>query len=200
MKYLLLVIVSLALGGCGVAVRQDPIVSAPIVDTHLATSLKDSEKRIQDLTQLLSEEKANHVQLVNSRNAACLYWTAGILGLAALACGVLTFVLPIGKRILIGLAIGCAAAAISCLWLGQHVTWLPYLGGSLVLLVVVTGFWLIRQHVTGATVVASEWQRYSDFIRQKDSGWVNQLDASSFVLQAKSKTQAVVQALLNRTK
>jgi hypothetical protein len=197
-KYLLMIFISIAMSGCGTIARIDPMPSAQQVDNHLATDLKASTKRIQELSQLLSEEEANHVQLVNAHNAAVLLWTAAALAAVAAGCGILVFVLPIGQRILIGLAIGCGAAAVASLWLGQHVTWLPYLGGSLVLLVVITGIYLIHRHVSGAMVVASEWQRYSDFIRQKDSGWVNQLDAASFAIQAKSKTQAAVQALLNR--
>jgi hypothetical protein len=89
-------------------------------------------------------------------------WGTWVCILGAIACAVLAWFLPLGRRRLALAAAGCAAGAALAVGLASA---LPYLALAGVVAVGFAGLgatvWVIRELRTGALDVASEWRRYA---------------------------------------
>lgn len=189
-----LAIIGLLLGGCGH--RAAP---APVADQHATSvatgelikgaTVDEQEKIIANLESDLQAARGNLVVLKNQARADTLYWTAGILGFIALACGIGSF-LPI-LAILAGnlriVAAGCGAGATVCWFLGDHVAWLPWLGGGVILGAI--GFLLwgpggIRTWITAHFEAVRAWVNTSAALRQLDIKAAETFDRDSQAAQS----------------
>lgn len=140
MRYLLIALCALFLGGCGQ--RATPAPAADPHATSIATgelikgaTVAAQEKIIANLRSDLAAAEGNLVLLKNKARAATLYWTAGVLGFVALIAGIGSFLpaLAILAKNLRVVAVVCGAAATVAIFLGDHAADLPVYGGALIL-------------------------------------------------------------------
>jgi hypothetical protein len=130
MRWLLAVAVAaLLLGGCG----RGSVVRAEAVDRLSAGLLAPSAEpgSLEEARQALAYYQALVPALERAaaaqRQEAQRRWLAWAMGLAlagAVLCAGLAVALPVGRRVLVSVALGCAGAAAAAWLLGQALAWL----------------------------------------------------------------------------
>jgi hypothetical protein len=117
--------------------------------TTLKQRLKDNEKENGELKKAIKLAEQDKKDLHDAHVMARAAWVAGLLGLAAVACGVLAFVVPEQARRFVMGAVGCGAMGVVVLAYRQVVPYQVEIGwGVAGLALVATAYWLIHLRKT----------------------------------------------------
>ena len=143
------------------------VAAPPEALPGLAVPKKDKDGKTDDLEQakydarkyaeLAAQAEARYKVLNEQRYEdnlrAQVMWITGICLLIAALAGIAVFLVPIGKKTLVGVAVGCVVVAACAQAFREAVPYLPWIGGSLL---VGAGIWVaINWRKLGQTVQAA---------------------------------------------
>jgi hypothetical protein len=161
------------IGGCPDEDRKDqkkpdpPVAAAPESLPGLPAPKPDKDGKVDDLEQakydvrkyaeLTAQAEARYTVVKQQRYEESLQtqvmWITGICLFIAAIAGVACFLVPIGKKTLVGLAIGCTVIAACAQAFREAVPYLPWIGGTLI---VGAGIWVaFNWRKLGQTVQAA---------------------------------------------
>lgn len=168
-----------------------------------AKTITELNQRISAREQIITTAKADIVALGHDKQvmheeqiAAVLAWTAGILSLIALAAAVAAWLLPLGKRTLISLAVIAGLLAPVALAAREYVHWLPLIGIVMIVIVVVIGLWICHRTSSAGISAASQLKMYANQLAELNPKAKEQLDMISLSMQGKGRS--LLDALLQR--
>jgi membrane protein implicated in regulation of membrane protease activity len=125
-------------GGDG---KVDPVEQAKYDYERLTSAAAKAESRYKTLRRLSQEEAID----------AQVKWITGIALIIAAVAGIAAFVVPIGKRIMVSVAVGGSVIAACAQAFLEAVPYLPWVGGILIL---AAGLW-----------VAINWRKLSQTVQ-----------------------------------
>ena len=177
MRGIALICLALLLTACGPSScgRPDPIskpdtptiVIPPEALPGLAPPKADKNGKVDDLEQAkydarkyaeLAAQAETRYKVLNEQRyednlRAQVMWITGICLLLAALAGVAAFIVPVGKKVLVGVAIGGVVVAACAQAFREAVPYLPWIGGALI---VGAGIWVaINWRKLGQTVQAA---------------------------------------------
>jgi hypothetical protein len=123
--------------------KVDPVEQAKYDYERFTSAAAKAGARYKLLRRVASEEALD----------AQVNWITGIALIVAAVAGVACFLVPIGKKTLVGLAIGCTVIAACAQAFREAVPYLPWIGGALI---VGAGIWVaFNWRKLGQTVQAA---------------------------------------------
>jgi hypothetical protein len=123
--------------------KIDPVEQAKYDYERFTSAAAKAGARYKTLRRIAQEESLD----------AQVNWITGIALIVAAIAGVACFMVPIGKKTLIGLAIGCTVIAACAQAFREAVPYLPWIGGTLI---IGAGIWVaINWRKLGQTVQAA---------------------------------------------
>lgn len=134
--------------------KVDPLEQARYDLERFTAAAAKAGARYKMLRRLASEESLD----------AQVMWITGIALLVAAIAGVAAFIVPVGKKIIVGVAIGCVVVAASAQAFREAVPYLPWIGGALL---IGGGIWVaINWRKLGQTVqaAADHGERLEDWL------------------------------------
>lgn len=187
MKTLALIALALSLCGCGLAARQDlpliPSVHQPDTKDQTIAQLRqriDADQR--DIVAAKAEIQAKQ----EASWATLAYITAGVLVLGVLVFAFLAFEAPMFQGKLAAASLFSAAAAIVCIYAGQHIHAVLLTGPFIIAAGIIGTIWVMRHKDKVkadadnlSTFIAGQWKIYGQELSDKAPDSKTYLDASS---------------------
>lgn len=146
--------------------KVDPLEQAKYDQQRYAEALAAADKRVEVLTKQY-EEAALKAQVI---------WITGLCLIFAAICGVLVFVVPVGKKTLAGMAVGFTTVAACAQAFKVAVPYLPWIGGVIV--------------IGGAVLVAINWRKLASAVKVA-AGHADRIETWLQDLPTEARTQAL---------
>lgn len=187
----LLLLAAILLASCGHRAARPLTTSseqAAVAKTLAkADTVKEQHAITLDYKALYDASVKREGDLRDESRAAALYWTAGILGFVALLAAIAIFVpvLALLRGTFAAIAAGAGVAASACWFLGDHVAWLPWIGGSVLLALVGVLFLGLRKWFFAHRAAVQSWAGATDYLREINPSIAAVADGKSLSLQGK---------------
>jgi hypothetical protein len=164
-KHLPLILLAVALAGCGRPEIKPPAVTGQEI-TAEPTTLVDARLALVEASARLAASKEKVKALEKSQGQArveahrrFLAWATWACIAGMLACVFLAIFLPVMRKRMAMAAIGCAATIVVAQAIGVALPWLPLVGAGMAVVVLAGGLWVAIRALSDSTGLADRLKR-----------------------------------------